>query len=193
MQHELAVPSSTSRQGEADFIIQSFNQNPKWVPLMILGLFIVCPTSRNWATLKTSQRMQHLSTLKSVDVLGGTVTWYQNRQWIGMRTESPTRSFNILNYISFSSSSTRLSSHLKLKHPVSRTSSIRHSFLKWLPHFWNSLPTIDLNWSITTIEHKLSQFFWNHFTVHFNFIIPVHTAIYVLAPDVHFHLFQISD
>jgi len=59
-------------------------------------------------------------------------------------------------------------SHLKLKHPISRTNCIGHSFFRWLPCLWNSLPTINLSWSMTTIKHKLSQFFWKHFTVHFN-------------------------
>jgi len=89
--------------------------------------------------------------------------------------EEPTRSFNILNYVTFSSSSTRLSSHVKLKHFISRN-SIRHSFFKRLPRLWNYLPTMNLSWFITIIKHKLSQFFGNRFTVHFNpDNIPVHS------------------
>ena len=98
--------------------------------------------------------------------------------WLACKVARPGRSFlrraisllSVAKRYSYAQTqcSVLLDLYLKLKRPISRANSIRHFFFKRLPRLWNSLPTIDLSWSTTTIKHKLSQYFWNHFTVHFN-------------------------
>ena len=55
--------------------------------------------------------------------------------------KNPSNHFNILQSLTFSSSNTRSSSHLKLKHNFSTATVDRHSFFNCIPRQWNSLPT----------------------------------------------------
>ena len=80
----------------------------------------------------------------------------------------PTKGFNILRYISFSSSYTRSSSSLKRKHPSHSNNSIRHLFFHRLPRLWNAIPIIDLHLPIAIIKIKVKKYFWNHFVSNFN-------------------------
>jgi hypothetical protein len=82
--------------------------------------------------------------------------------------QNPTTSFNIRQYISFSSSVTRSSTNHKLLHSLSLTNYTRHFYFNKLPRFWNSLPTIDLTLSPSTIKVNIKMFLWNHFIHHFN-------------------------
>ena len=84
----------------------------------------------------------------------------------------PTERFDILEYVTFSSASTRSSSKCKLVHTLSRINRDRHFYFNRLPRLWNSLPSIDLSQSVRTIKHKLKLFFWKHFVLHFNPDIP---------------------
>ena len=70
-------------------------------------------------------------------------------------------------YVTFCASSTRSSTHFKLKHSLSRTNIIGHFYFNRLPRLWNSLPAINLNQSTSSIRKKLTQFLWNHFMCHF--------------------------
>ena len=53
------------------------------------------------------------------------------------------RSFNILDYVSFSRNNTRSGTHNKLVLPLSTSSRHKHFFFNRIPHLWNSLPPID--------------------------------------------------
>ena len=82
--------------------------------------------------------------------------------------KNPTKSFNILDYVTFCSGSTRSSATLKLVHSFSRNNRVKHFYFNRLPRLWNSLPTIDIHQPISTIKHKLQLLFWNHFITHFS-------------------------
>ena len=64
--------------------------------------------------------------------------------------QSLSESFNILIYVSFSASSTRSASELKLRHSFSAKNSSYHFYFNWLPCLWNHLPVIDLNLPISS-------------------------------------------
>ena len=81
--------------------------------------------------------------------------------------QSPSLSFNILDYISFSSSSTR-SFGKKLRHHFPHTNKSRHFYFSRLPRLWNSLPFVDLNCSFSQTIMYLKTYFWSHFITHFD-------------------------
>ena len=66
--------------------------------------------------------------------------------------KAPTDAFNIYDHVTFHRSSTRCSTHLKLKHVLSRTNSARHCYFNRIPRLWSSLPTFDLDQSISSIN-----------------------------------------
>ena len=65
--------------------------------------------------------------------------------------KSPTRGFNILDYIKFSDSCTRSTGARKMVHNLSSNNSSRHFYYNRLPRLWNSLPPLDLSKSTATI------------------------------------------
>ena len=67
----------------------------------------------------------------------------------------PIPGFNILDFVTFTTSKTRSSSSNKLKHTFSHTSSSHHFYFNRLPRIWNALPFIDLNQSLTTIKSTI--------------------------------------
>ena len=75
----------------------------------------------------------------------------------------PTKGFNILQYISFSSSYTRSSSSHKLKHLSHTNNLTRHLFFHRLSRLWNVIPIINLNLPMVIFKIKLKEYFWNHF------------------------------
>ncbi len=81
--------------------------------------------------------------------------------------QSPSQSFNVLDYVSFSSFSTR-SSGKKLQLKFSHNNKSRHFFFTRLPHLWNSLPPPDLSVSPSQAILSLKKFFWSHFQSHFD-------------------------
>jgi len=81
--------------------------------------------------------------------------------------KTPLDNFNIRDYILFSYSNTRSSTHFKLRHTISHTNRYGHFYFKRLPRLWNALPSIDINTSFTTIRKTLLNHFWTHFTLNF--------------------------
>ena len=75
----------------------------------------------------------------------------------------PDPSFQISNFVSFSSASTRSGSAVKLIHKHSRTSLAHHSYFHRLVRIWNSLPPIDLSLSFLTIKTQLIKILWCNF------------------------------
>ena len=90
----------------------------------------------------------------------------------------------INDYISFSSSSTRVGHTLKLVHRHSLTSLSSHSYFKRVARLWNALPPIDLNCSLPTIKFHLKQFLWNHFIDNFNPDLPCTYHFFMSLPQV---------
>ena len=92
----------------------------------------------------------------------------------------PTPQFNIMDHFSFCSSKTRSSSHSKLRHKFSSSSSSHHSFFTRFPRLWNYLPTIDVKKSLTAIKKELHQFFISHFQAKFD---PTnHHTFHIICP-----------
>ena len=81
-----------------------------------------------------------------------------------------TKQFNITNYISFSSTSTRLgtSNKLAIVHPHHLNNKSRHFYFHRIPGFWNAISIINLNKSFEFIKHKLKIHFWNHFVKNYD-------------------------
>ena len=81
---------------------------------------------------------------------------------------SPSNSFNISKYISFSQNHTRSGSFRKLVQPLIRYNRDKQFYFNRLPHLWNSLPPFDLSLSYKTIKSKLRHIFWNEFMANFD-------------------------
>ena len=75
--------------------------------------------------------------------------------------------FNILNYVDFSTGTTR-SAGCKLYHKTASTNSVMNSYFYRLPKLWNCLPIIDLSQPPHIIKSKLKRYFWNHFLNNFD-------------------------
>ena len=75
----------------------------------------------------------------------------------------PSESFNILDFVSFCSGSSRSAAHLRLQlSPANRsTNHIRHFYFSRLPRLWNYLPTINLEKSVMSIKSDITAFFWS--------------------------------
>lgn len=80
--------------------------------------------------------------------------------------KNPTISFNINNFVSFSTSAR--SGGFKLHHNPATTNKQRHFYFVRICRLWNALPLIDLNLSIDIIRNRIKSFFWDHFTNHFD-------------------------
>ena len=70
---------------------------------------------------------------------------------------TPTIQFNIINYINFSSVSTRSGANNKLILPQHLNNTSRHSYFHWLPSLWNSMPIFDLDMTFNKLKSKLKQ------------------------------------
>ena len=92
-------------------------------------------------------------------------------------------SFDITEFISFSSSNTR-SFGTKLCHRVSINNITLNSYYFRLPRLWNSLPIIDISLPYDTIKRKLISFYGAIFYLTLTLTIIVHFTFYVLAVDV---------
>ena len=85
------------------------------------------------------------------------------------RLKTPSSNFNIYDYVSFSQSSARFDSNIRLKHIYCKLSTTRHFFFYRIVRLWNYLPSslISLSQSYSTVEIHLKNHFSNHF--HDNF------------------------
>ena len=82
--------------------------------------------------------------------------------------QNPDPSFPVMDYVSFSTTSTRSGHHLKLNYQSSRTNVLRHSYFHRVVHLWNALPPIDLSLSLSTIKHQVKHYLWSHFSQNFH-------------------------
>ena len=101
-------------------------------------------------------------------------------------------SFDILQYISFSTNPTRSGSHRKLIQPIVKTTRHKNFYFSRLPLLWTSLPPIDLNSSYDTIKRKTSfgspLFITSTAKFHVHTISAVHAANVLLFPSRTFKL-----
>ena len=94
-------------------------------------------------------------------------------------------SFNVLDYVAFTSSRTRSGNRKKLQHKYCRTTKRRNFFFHRIVRLWNALPVLDTNLSLPALKFHLAKFFWNHFLTHFDvnntctyhFVCPCSTCI----------------
>ena len=86
--------------------------------------------------------------------------------------QSPSASFNILDYVSFCTSSTRSASKLQLTHALSAKNSSFHFYFNWLACLWNRLPAVHPNVSLSSAISQIKRFLWLHFTSNFNLSDP---------------------
>ena len=94
--------------------------------------------------------------------------------------KSPSSSFNIYNFISFTSSSTRLSARNKLIHLRSNNTLTHHFYFIRISQLWNLLPTIDLSLPTSSLHSSLKEYLWSHFISHFDSSNP--SSFHVLCP-----------
>ena len=66
--------------------------------------------------------------------------------------KNPTSSFNINNYITLYTGSSRLAKTHKLQHSYGENNTSRHSYFNRIPLLLNVLPVINLNLSTNTIK-----------------------------------------
>ena len=85
-----------------------------------------------------------------------------------LKDPDTTQEFSIHSFVQFSDRNTRSSSHLKLKHSLSKSTTEAHLFFNRLPRLWNSLPPINLELSISTIKAHLHRLFWTKFQSYFD-------------------------
>ena len=88
-------------------------------------------------------------------------------------------SFNIHDYITFSSHTTRTSSSTKISLKHCSTNRSRHFYFNRVARLWNVLLPIDL--SLPTIKVLLNKFLWSHFLSTLNLLTPVHITSSVRA------------
>ena len=81
--------------------------------------------------------------------------------------KSPSQSFNILDFVTFSVANTR-SSSTKLVHKRSQNNLQRHFYFGRLVKLWNALPIIDLSLSTDTLRRKVKDFLWSNFVNNFD-------------------------
>ena len=49
-----------------------------------------------------------------------------------------------------------------------KSPNMMNSYFYHIPRSWNSIPIIDLSYSLPTIKFKLKNYFWNHFIKNFD-------------------------
>ena len=84
--------------------------------------------------------------------------------------KNPQSHFDIFKFIQFVSSSTRSSTHIKLKSliPISSNTHLNFLYFNRVVKLWNALPVIDITLSISAIKHKIKALLWLHFLEHFD-------------------------
>ena len=100
-------------------------------------------------------------------------------------------SFDILNYFSFSFSTTCCASHSKLIHSSRTLSAAHNTFFHRFPRLWNSLPPINLSSSITSLKRYIKSVFINRFNMFLILMIHTHYMLSVLVLSVHVFLFPL--
>ena len=82
--------------------------------------------------------------------------------------KSPIMSFNITDFVTFSSSSTGSSSSMKLKHTYTNNKTSNHFFFNWFPQLWNRLLPLDCSLPLPVLSSLIKSSFWSHLLQHFD-------------------------
>ena len=123
-------------------------------------------SQQRWSCV--SYKSDYKSRLKTLHLLQLMMVYELNDLSFFLKSlKSPSQSFNILDYVSFSSSSTR-SFGIKLQHQFTRNNKSCHFFFTRLPRLWNSLPPLDLDLSASQNISLLKKLFWSQFLNHFD-------------------------
>ena len=111
--------------------------------------------------------MEHMSRLQSLHLLPLMMQLEVYISFFLKSLSSPSDAFNILNYVTFNSSSCTRSSQSGLKHNFSRTTPSHHFYLFRLPSLWNCLTSFNLL-SLTPSQavNSLNHHFWSQFPLH---------------------------
>ena len=86
--------------------------------------------------------------------------------------KKPLPHFDIRDFITFSTQSTRSASFLKLVHLRSQISDVYHFYFARLVRLWNSLPAIDITLPDHTIKRKITDCLWVNFKAKFESSLP---------------------
>ena len=105
--------------------------------------------------------------------------------------KSPNPAFNIHKYVTFNTSATRSGTFNKLIHNFTSTSYSHQFYFNRIVRLWNSLPYIDLSFSVSTIKSSLQNFLWNHFVAHLD-SDNVHTHFTTFVHVTAAHIFHIA-
>ena len=82
--------------------------------------------------------------------------------------KSPSRDFDMLQFVQFSGQNTRSSHGMKMSHRRANNNISKHNFFNRIPRLWNALPPIDIEKSMSYIKSQLQEFLYNHFQNHFD-------------------------
>ena len=82
--------------------------------------------------------------------------------------KNPTASFNIFDYVSFCTSSTRSTSHHQLIQQQAKSNNNRHLYFLRLPRLWIAHPPLDLSLPTSLHLRQLKSFLWFAFLNNFN-------------------------
>ena len=104
--------------------------------------------------------------------------------------QNPSDNFQMLNFISFVSSSTRAASANKLRYNYSawRLSTTRHFYFNRIVRLWNALPPLNLSLPFLSIKHQLIEYFWYNFVNKFDPDNPC--SFHVICPCSKCHLLR---
>ena len=94
--------------------------------------------------------------------------------------KKPLPHFDIRDFITFSTQSTRSASFLKLVHLRSQISDVYHFYFARLVRLWNSLPAIDITLPDHTIKRKITDYLWVNFKANFESSLPC--SFHLLCP-----------
>ena len=105
--------------------------------------------------------------------------------------KNPSDSFNILDFVSFGSGSSRSVINQRLMFSSARITSPvqRHFYFSRLPRLWNFLPHFDLNKSIQSIKSDIKAFSGNDFWKLLILRNYAHFMLFALVPDALLYLY----
>lgn len=139
--------------------------SPVWHPHLIKDITRL-ETIQRRATryILPNQSQDYKSRLKSLGILPLMMQLELNDIIFFIKSfKSPSENFNITHYLNFLTSTTRSSKYAKLHQCFTKCNLSSHSYFRRFPRLWNSLPTIDLESSLSSIIVLLKRYFWLQF------------------------------
>ena len=141
-----------------------------WHPFLLKGIQVMekvqQQTTKYVLNDYHSDYKSHLSTLCTLPLMY--ILEINDIMFIIHSIKNPSISFNIKNYISFSTSNTRSFTYHKLHHSTSSTNCQHPFYLNHIPRLWHSLFTIDLSSSPDALKATVTKYLCFHFKSNFN-------------------------